>query len=57
MPVCPFCHSPDTDAPYDRPTRIAVLSRLFPRLRRWHCRACARTFPVILPRDWRRDPD
>jgi len=44
---CWFCGSRDTDTPYSKPSRIAVLSWLFPRLARRFCRACGRHFWTI----------
>src|SRR5690606_29039885 len=44
---CWFCGSKDTDKPYDRPSEIAFLSRIFPRLGRRFCRACGRHFWAI----------
>lgn len=47
---CPFCKSMDTDRPYKRPARIALLSILIPRLRRHFCRSCGRHFWILLRR-------
>lgn len=44
---CWFCGSHDTDKPYTKPSEIAFLSRLVPRLCRRFCRACGRHFWVI----------
>ena len=47
VPMCYFCSSVDTMEPFQRSERVAVLSRLIPRLRWRYCRTCARHFLTI----------
>jgi len=44
MTRCWFCRSDDSMPAFRRSDRIFVLSALFPRLRWYYCRACARHF-------------
>jgi hypothetical protein len=48
-PVCPFCFSGDTMEPFRRSSRVALLSRILPRLRWRYCRSCTRHFLSFIP--------
>lgn len=56
VPICPYCFSEDTMEPFRKPSRVMLLSRILPRLRRRYCRSCTRHFLVFVPRSAVSDP-
>lgn len=49
MTRCYFCGSGDSMHPFQKPSKVLLLSLVWPRLRRFYCRSCARHFWGVIP--------